>query len=132
MRCLCFFTFILMLSGCSPINEQMAEKKVIEFHDMYENKEYAKIYIQASDALKNSGSESGFISFLREAQKRDLGDFVKATIKTRKKIYHMIERNEILVVYNSEYTKRNVEEKFLFEIVGGEIKLKAYNYTSLN
>lgn len=44
----------------------------------------------------------------------------------------MIERNEILVVYNSEYTKRNVEEKFLFEIVAGEIKLKAYNYTSLN
>lgn len=63
-----FFTFILMLSGCSPINEQMAEEKVIEFHDMYENKEYAKIYIQASDTLKNSGSESSFVSFLREAQ----------------------------------------------------------------
>lgn len=58
--------------------------------------------------------------------------FQKNTLISKKKIYHLIADNEVLLIYTSEFSKRNVNETFLFVIVDGELKLKGYNYTSIN
>ncbi len=132
MRFIYIVIVAMILCACSPIDIDAAQNNVDTFHEMYQENKYSNIYVDSSEILRKSISEEGFIKLLTEAKDKDLGVFKKNTLISKKKIYHLIADNEVLLIYTSEFSKRNVNETFLFIIVDGELKLKGYNYTSIN
>ncbi|MCE0824815.1 type IV secretion protein Rhs [Buttiauxella sp. A2-C2_NF] len=132
MRSLNILVIMLVVCACTPIDVDLAQKCVDRFHSMYEKKEYAEIYAETSSVLKIEATEEQFVSVLTEAENKSLGVFKKATLKSKKKSYYLFSNNEIVLTYISEYTKRNVYEVFVYEIVNGAMKLKGYHYDSIN
>jgi hypothetical protein len=121
-----------VLCACNQINIGLAIKKVDEFHEMIKRGEYAQIYINSSENIKKTISQEGFVIFLTEAKNNDLGVLKKSTLKSQKKIYHLLSHDEVVLIFVSEYSKRNVTETFIFESSSHDLKLQGYNYTSVN
>ncbi|EMX9178554.1 hypothetical protein INP82_24325 [Citrobacter sedlakii] len=67
-----------------------------------------------------------------EAKEKHLGDYKKSTLKIEKVTRGLFSNDEISLVYFSEYSKRIVQEVFVFEIEGKKNKLKSYRYDSIN
>ncbi|MEG1468568.1 MAG: type IV secretion protein Rhs [Hafnia sp.] len=132
IRHLYIIIIIFTSCACSPINDEMAQNGVREFHDMYQQKNYAEIYSKTSSSFKSATTESEFINLLTTANNKNLGKLKSSHIKVKKKIHHIIGNNEVVLVYLSEFSNRIVYETFLFEDVKGTMELKGYNYESLN
>lgn len=126
------FLLLLLLCGCSPIDMDPATKKVNFFHDLYKKENYSSIYKMASNDFQKETSEEDFISMMVEAKEKDLGAFKRTTLKFERGTHSLLSNNEISLIYYSEYSKRIVQELFIFEIESGELKLKGYRYDSLN
>lgn len=131
MRCL-YLLFILVLCGCSPLDVNSAQEEVSRFHDFYQRGKYIDLYNGASKTLQESISESDFINVLKRAEVTDLGKFQKTTLKSEKKIKHLIGSDEVVLIYTSVYSKRIVQETFAFEKTNESMKLKGYKYDSIN
>lgn len=69
---------------------------------------------------------------MTEAKEKDLGALKKSTLKFERGTHSLLSNNEISLIYYSEYSKRIVQELFIFEIKSGETKLKDYRYDSIN
>ncbi|EMJ0104275.1 hypothetical protein ORA54_002395 [Enterobacter cloacae] len=67
-----------------------------------------------------------------DAKEKHLGLFKKTTIKLERSTHSLLSNNEISLLCYSEYSKRIVQEVFIFEIENGEVKLKSYRYDSIN
>lgn len=125
-------SLLFLLCGCSPINTYLAKQYVSVFHELYQNGRYSDIYKGASPDLQKATSEEKFISIMVDAKEKHLGLFKKTTIKFERSTHSLLSNNEISLVCYSEYSKRIVQEVFIFEIENGEVKLKSYRYDSIN
>lgn len=123
---------IFLLCGCSPIDIEPAKKIANEFHEIYKVSEYSKIYKAGSTQFHSVTTEKEFINFMKTAKERDLGDYKKSTLKFERATNSLFSNNEISLIYFSEYSKRIVQEIFMFEIENGTVKLKGYRYDSIN
>lgn len=132
IRHLYIIIVIFTSCACSPINDEMAQNGVREFHDMYQQKNYAEIYSKTSSSFKSTTTESEFINLLTTANNKNLGKLKSSRLKVKKKIHHIIGNNEVVLVYISEFFNRIVYETFLFEDIKGTMELKGYNYEPLN
>ncbi|ENT2948179.1 type IV secretion protein Rhs [Klebsiella aerogenes] len=127
-----YLLFILVLCGCSPLDVNSAQEEVSRFHDFYQSGKYIELYNGASKTLQESISESDFVNVLKRAEVTDLGKFQKTTLKSQKKVKHLIGSDEVVLIYASVYSKRIVQEIFVFEKIKGNMKLKGYKYDSIN
>lgn len=126
------FFLLFLLCGCSPIDTDLATKDVSIFHELYQSKKYSDIYKMASTNFHEVTSKEKFISIMVEAREKHLGEFKKTTLKFEQRTHSLLSNNEISLVYYSEYTKKIVQEVFIFEIERDGVKLKSYRYDSLN
>lgn len=132
MRYLYISIITFVLCACSPMDAGVAQDGVNKFHELYQQKKYTEIYKESSSLLKEATKKEDFINLLVVAQTKDLGVLKKSTLISTKKIYHLLSNNEVVLVYVSEYSQRNVHETFAFEVVDGEMKLQGYKYDYLN
>lgn len=117
--------FILFLMcGCSPIDIEPARLEVEVFRDLYQAEKYSDIYKITSNNFQVATSEKKFISIMVEAKEKHLGDYKKSTLKIEKVTRGLFSNDEISLVYFSEYSKRIVQEVFVFEIEGKKNKQK--------
>ncbi|MEZ2604784.1 type IV secretion protein Rhs [Kluyvera intermedia] len=123
---------LFLLCGCSPIDIDPAIKKVNTFHDLYKKENYSQIYKMTSTNFQKETPEKNFINIMAEAKEKDLGALKKSTLKFERGTHSLLSNNEISLIYYSEYSKRIVQELFIFEIESGETKLKGYRYDSIN
>lgn len=121
-----------LLCGCSPINTDLAKQNVSVFHELYQSGRYSDIYKGASPDFHKATSEENFISIMVEAKEKHLGLFKKTNLKFERSTHSLLSNNEISLMYYSEYSKRIVQEVFIFEIENGQVKLKSYRYDSIN
>lgn len=73
-----------------------------------------------------------FIDIMNEAKEKDLGTYKKSTLKTEKITRGLFSNDEITLIYFSEYSKRIVQEVFVFNFEDKKVKLKGYRYDSIN
>ena len=76
--------------------------------------------------------EPKFIDIMNEAKEKDLGTYKKSTLKTEKITRGLFSNDEITLIYFSEYSKRIVQEVFVFNVEDKKVKLKGYRYDSIN
>ncbi|APL06491.1 TPA: hypothetical protein JRT87_003978 [Escherichia coli] len=69
---------------------------------------------------------------MNEAKEKDLGTYKKSTLKTEKITRGLFLKDEITLIYFSEYSKRIVQEVFVFNVEDKKVKLKGYRYDSIN
>ncbi|EFN8769402.1 hypothetical protein DPL34_25760, partial [Escherichia coli] len=53
---------------------------------------------------------------MNEAKEKDLGTYKKSTLKTEKITRGLFSNDEITLIYFSEYSKRIVQEVFVFNV----------------
>ncbi|EOM1004538.1 type IV secretion protein Rhs [Escherichia coli] len=87
--------------------------------------------ITSSD-FQTATSEKKFIDIMNEAKEKDLGTYKKSTLKTEKITRGLFSNDEITLIYFSEYSKRIVQEVFVFNVEDKKVKLKGYRYDSIN
>ena len=126
------FLALFLICGCSPVNVEPAKLEVNIFHDLYQEKKYSDIYKITSIDFQTATSEKKFIDIMTEAKEKHLGNYKKSTLKKEKITHSLFSNDEISLVYFSEYSKRIVQEVFVFKIEGKKIKLKSYRYDSIN
>lgn len=126
------FLFVLLLCGCSPVNIEPAKQMVGLFHNLYQSGKYSEIYSLTSDEFQNATSKKKFIDIMNEARTEHLGDYKKSNLKFEKISHGFISNDEVSLIYYSEYSKRIVQEIFLLEVEGVDVKLKGYRYDSIN
>ncbi|MES4365617.1 RHS element protein dsORF-e4, partial [Escherichia coli] len=85
-----------------------------------------------SSDFQTATSEKKFIDIMNEAKEKDLGTYKKSTIKTEKITRGLLSNDEITLIYFSEYSKRIVQEVFVFNVEDKKVKLKGYRYDSIN
>lgn len=90
------------------------------------------IYIITSSDFQTATSEKKFIDIMNEAKEKDLGTYKKSTLKTEKITRGLFSNDEITLIYFSEYSKRIVQEVFVFNVEDKKVKLKGYRYDSIN
>lgn len=127
-----FLFLFFLLCGCSPINTDLAKQDVSVFHELYQSGRYSDIYKGASSDFQKATSEEKFITIMVDAKEKHLGLFKKTTLKFERSTHSLFSNNEISLIYYSEYTKRIVQEVFIFEIENGGVNLKSYRYDSIN
>lgn len=76
--------------------------------------------------------KKNFIDIMNEAKEKDLGTYKKSTLKTEKITRGLFLNDEITLIYFSEYSKRIVQEVFVFNVEDKKVKLKGYRYDSIN
>ncbi|MVW44886.1 hypothetical protein GP658_20765 [Enterobacteriaceae bacterium TzEc013] len=69
---------------------------------------------------------------MNEAKEKDLGTYKISTLKTEKITRGLFSNDEITLIYFSEYSKRIVQEVFVFNVEDKKVKLKGYRYDSIN
>lgn len=107
------------------------DRKLIAFMT-YIRPESTLIYIITSSDFQAATSEKNFINILNEAKEKHLGTYKKSTLKTERITHSLFSNNEVSLIYFSEYSKRIVQEIFVFELEGKKVKLKSYRYDSIN
>lgn len=91
------------------------------------------IYIKSLQVIfQTATSEKKFIDIMNEAKEKDLGTYKKSTLKTEKITRGLFSNDEITLIYFSEYSKRIVQEVFVFNVEDKKVKLKGYRYDSIN
>ncbi|EAY9565615.1 type IV secretion protein Rhs [Salmonella enterica subsp. salamae] len=126
------FLVLFLLCGCSPVDVEPARQEVNSFHDLYQAGKYTDIYIITSSDFQAATSEKNFINIMNEAKEKHLGTYKKSTLKTERITHSLFSNNEVSLIYFSEYSKRIVQEIFVFELEGKKVKLKSYRYDSIN
>ncbi|MCD4559534.1 type IV secretion protein Rhs, partial [Lelliottia nimipressuralis] len=91
-----------------------------------------EIYKISSADFQKITSEDEFVSIMIEAKEKNLGEFKKTTLKFQRSTHSLLSNNEISLVYYSEYSKRIVQEIFVFGFESDGVKLKSYRYDSIN
>ncbi|HFK7119101.1 TPA: RHS element protein dsORF-e4, partial [Escherichia coli] len=82
--------------------------------------------------FQTATSEKKFIDIMNEAKEKDLGTYKKSILKTEKITRGLFSNDEITLIYFSEYSKRIVQEVFVFNVEDKKVKLKGYRYDSIN
>lgn len=126
------FLALFLMCGCSPVDVGPAKLEVENFRDLYHTEKYNDIYKSASRAFQMATSEKHFIRIMKEAKENHLGDYKKSTLKTEKITHSFFANDEISLIYFSEYSRRIVQEIFVFELEDKKVKLKSYRYDSIN
>lgn len=126
------FLVLFLICGCSQVDVGPAKVEVDSFRNLYQAGKYNDIYQAASRDFQSATAEQKFINIMIEAKEKHLGDYKKSTLKTEKVTHSLFSSDEVSLVYFSEYSKRIVQEVFVFEIEGKKVKLKSYRYDSIN
>ncbi|MFL4211091.1 type IV secretion protein Rhs [Enterobacter mori] len=126
------FLALFLMCGCSPVDIEPTRLQVGVFRDLYQAEKYSDIYKITSHNFQKATSEKKFINIMLEAREKYLGDYKKSTLKIEKVTHGLFSNNEIALIYFSEYSKRIVQEIFVFEFESEKIKLKSYRYDSIN
>ncbi|EPA4297036.1 RHS element protein dsORF-e4 [Escherichia coli] len=126
------FLVLFLLCGCSPVDIEPARQEVNIFRGLYQTGKYSDIYKITSSDFQNATSEKKFIDIMNEAKEKDLGTYKKSTLKTEKITRGLFSNDEITLIYFSEYSKRIVQEVFVFNVEDKKVKLKGYRYDSIN
>ncbi|ENZ9858351.1 type IV secretion protein Rhs [Escherichia coli] len=100
------FLVLFLLCGCSPVDIEPARQEVNIFRGLYQTGKYSDIYKITSSDFQTATSE-----------KITRGLFLN---------------DEITLIYFSEYSKRIVQEVFVFNVEDKKVKLKGYRYDSIN
>ncbi|WP_249819941.1 hypothetical protein [Escherichia coli] len=90
------------------------------------------IYIKSLQVIFGLPHLKKFIDIMNEAKEKDLGTYKKSTLKTEKITRGLFSNDEITLIYFSEYSKRIVQEVFVFNVEDKKVKLKGYRYDSIN
>lgn len=126
------FLVLFLLCGCSPVDIELARQEVNIFRGLYQTEKYSDIYKITSSDFQTATSEKKFIDIMNEAKEKDLGTYKKSTLKTEKITRGLFSNDEITLIYFSEYSKRIVQEVFVFNVEDKKVKLKGYRYDSIN
>lgn len=108
------FLVLFLLCGCSPVDIEPARQEVNIFRGLYQTGKYSDIYKITSSDFQTATSEKKFIDIMNEAKEKDLGTYKKSTLKTEKITRGLFSNDEITLIYFSEYSKRIVQEVFVF------------------
>ncbi len=90
------------------------------------------IYIKSLQVIFRLPHLKKIIDIMNEAKEKDFGTYKKSTLKTEKITRGLFSNDEITLIYFSEYSKRIVQEVFVFNVEDKKVKLKGYRYDSIN
>lgn len=131
MRLFIVLILSFLVCGCSPENKKYAKIAVDKYREMYQAGNYSGIYDSTSNSLKKTISPTDFVEFLAKAKNQDLGDCERSNLKSIKNKFNLMQSNEIVLTYNTKYSRNFTEEIFVFEKDASSLELKGYKYTAL-
>jgi hypothetical protein len=117
------------LLGCSS-GEDMAtaEKEVVQFRQLMESEQFAKLYANASDELRKSASEAD-VTKIFGALSRKLGK-VKTADKAGWHVNFHTAGTFVTLGFNTQFEKGPGTEQFVFRVSDGKARLVSYNVNS--
>lgn len=125
------FFLWLCFAGCSsPANEFRLDQKIKEFHLLYEQQDFERIYIESSSGLKSKISKKEFIDWMSKIR------FIMGDIKQTTKIgsapgKKSDGRGDVMIVrHKTTFKNGEALEDFSFDEEGKDIKLFGYNFNS--
>lgn len=92
-----------------------ARQEVNIFRGLYQTGKYSDIYKITSSDFQTATSEKIYRHNER-SKRKDLGTYKKSTLKTEKITRGLFSNDEITLIYFSEYSKRIVQEVFVFNV----------------
>ncbi|MCC6451437.1 MAG: hypothetical protein IT171_01020 [Acidobacteria bacterium] len=123
----CLLTTVVL--GCSMYKDsKTAEPVVAKFHEQYNNEQFAKIYAETGDLMKNASSESDIISLLSKVHEK-LGDVKNAT-STSWHVSAQGGQSIVNLTYDVEYEKGKGTEAFTISVRGKDAKIEGFNINS--
>jgi lipopolysaccharide export LptBFGC system permease protein LptF len=129
MRNLILFIIIGILSACSETSIDEAKEQVGIIQKAIFREDFNKVYGQSSMIFKGSVSESDFYEKIGIERGKTLGRFKNATLVNTTSAIHLSGSNELILVYITQYDKKNARETFDFIEKKGKYELMGYKYT---
>jgi uncharacterized protein YceK len=112
------FLLCLMMSGCADI--KALEAAAVKFHQQYNDREFAKIYAEAGEALKKEYTEAEMIEKLEKVY-REMGP----EISTRESSWKSA-NGWIFLDYDTEFKNGRKSERLIYSIENGVPALATY------
>jgi len=119
------FLSLLLLAGCNPIKSTAtADKGVVDFHTLYDAKDYEGIYDAAHADFQNSQPKEEILGFM--AKMREKTGAVKTTQRTgwEAKTFNM--ETDVVVVYQTDFENGPGQETFTFRIKDETASLRGW------
>jgi hypothetical protein len=118
------------LIGCASAKDfELAESAVRQFHTQLDSEQYSLIYRAGDPKMRQSTSESDFVSLLSSVHTK-LGTFQSSSLRSKTFVYHTAQTAEILLNYESTFTRGVGKEKFTWQVNDGRVVLGNYKIES--
>lgn len=119
----------LLLSSCGFRKSRMlAEQAVRQFHERLDSGQYAAIYDQADQSLKDSRQKAEFTASLRNLHQK-LGMSGKTSVSGFQLMTVSGQGSGVELVMQTEFDRGVAEERFVWRLKDGRAALSAYTAT---
>jgi len=128
--CILLLVASIFLSGCGNIMKDKSEalKKIPEFHSLYNEQNFAKIYTDSDSEFKTAASQAKLEEFL-SAVFRKLGKNTGSTTQNWS-INHYNTKTYVVLLEDSTFEQGKGVEKFTYIMRNGVPVLQAYHIES--
>jgi hypothetical protein len=114
------------LLGCSGSADTiLAERAVMQFHELLDAGRFTDIFEQSSDDLKKASTQPEFVALL-EAVHRKLGN-TKSAVDQAWSVNYRTSGKFITLTYKTVYSEGEAAEQFVFRIQGESAALAGYH-----
>lgn len=123
------FVSVFTLTGCNPVQSTSeADKAAAVFHDLYDDKEYEKIFEAAHSDFKASQSQANIVNFLRSVREK-LGK-VKSTSRNGWNINSVNMKTNVILTFETEFENGKGVETFTYRVNDGSALLLGWHVNS--
>jgi len=124
-----FVAIFIFLVGCSaPVDTELAEQAVKQFHQMLDSGQFEALYSGAAQDLKKATTQQDFVALLG-AVHRKLGNVKSFSRKTWNVNYHT-SGTFVTLNYSAVYTEGEATEQFVYRLQDGKALLAGYHVNS--
>jgi|SRR5277367_5981550 hypothetical protein len=117
--------------GCAAAKKdfELADNAVRQFHSQLDSEQYSAIYLSADAKLKQSTSESDFVTLLRNVHST-LGPFQSSALRSKSWAYHTPQTATVRFDYDATFARGSGRERFTWQIGGDSVVLGGYKIES--
>lgn len=126
------FSVLSLLRGRSPVDTEPTRQEVNVLRGLHQTGKYSNIYRIILSDSQTATPEKKFIDITNGVREEDLGIYKEPIPKTEKIIRGLFSNGEAILIYFSEYSKKIVQEVFVFNVKDRKVRLKGYRYGSIN
>ena len=121
-----------IFGGCATANKdfELADNAMRQFHSQLDSEQFSAIYLSADAKLKQSTSESDFVTLLRNVYST-LGPFQSSSLHSKTWAYHTARTATVRFDCDATFARGSGRERFTWQIDGDSMVLGGYTIESI-